>query len=46
LGNNFDLYGEVRNNYKRVVAYVKPSGEINYKYVNSSGYEVSTYPTP
>ena len=42
LGQDTSLYNQVAYNYKRVIAYVQPDGTINYKYVSSDGYEIST----
>jgi hypothetical protein len=47
LNGDLSLYNQIKpsltiNNYTRVIAYVQPDGSINYKYINSNGYEIST----
>jgi hypothetical protein len=47
LNGDLSLYNQIKpsintNNYTRVVAYILPDGTVNYKYVSSQGYEIST----
>lgn len=47
LNGNLSLYNQIKpslttNNYTRVISYIQPDGSINYKYINSNGYEIST----
>ena len=47
IDGNMDLYYQIKPdpntiNYQRVIAYIQADGTINYKFVSSEGYEIST----